>query len=76
MRKIAILAGVLFASGFASAGSTQAEAVLGCQCVRFNATPVCTGTIADCTFKMGGACLAPCAYEPPKKMARSHKKKM
>jgi hypothetical protein len=53
--------------------------MVGCSCVKFGANPVCSATVLDCNTKVGGVCLAPCTYEPPKKMARhkrSKKKKM
>jgi hypothetical protein len=80
MRKVAILAGLLLAAAFLPAGPAKAEVMLGCSCVKFGAPVVCTATVADCNLKVGGVCLAPCTYEPPKKMAKRHghkkKKKM
>jgi C4-dicarboxylate transporter len=75
MRKVVVLGGLLLAAAFISSTPTQA-ATVGCACVKLGAPAICSATIADCNLKVGGVCLAACAYEAPKKMARRHKKKM
>ena len=74
MHKIILLAGLLF--GAALVTGSPARADLGCGCVKLGANPVCTATINDCVTKVGGLCLAPCVYEPPKMMKKTKKKKM
>jgi hypothetical protein len=79
MRKLILLAGLLTAAALLPGTPARAEAMVGCSCVKFGANPVCSATVLDCNTKVGGVCLAPCTYEPPKKMARhkrSKKKKM
>ena len=75
MPRIAMLGGLLLAAGLLSSAPAKAE-TLGCACVRLGAPVVCTATVIDCNVKVGGVCLATCAYEAPKKTARRHKKKM
>ena len=78
MRKLVLLTGLLTAAMFVPGTPARAEAMLGCSCVKMGAAPVCRANIAECT-QQGGLCLAPCSYEPPKKMAkqkRGKKKKM
>lgn len=78
MRKLLLLAGLLVAAALLP-GTARAEAMLGCSCVKLGANPVCTATVLECNTKVGGVCLAPCTYEPPKKAAkhkRGKKKKM
>jgi len=70
MRKMIMVAGL--ALGAALVAGAPANAELGCQCVKIGAGPMCTKDIADCTFKAGGLCLAPCEYQAPK---MKHKKK-
>jgi hypothetical protein len=72
MRKIFILAGLL--TGMALFSGTPASADVGCGCVKLGSPFVCSATVADCNMKVGGVCLAPCDYQPPKK-AKKHKKK-
>ncbi len=72
MRKILILTGLL--TGMALFSGTPAKADLGCGCVKLGSPMVCSATVVDCNTKVGGICLAPCDYQPPKK-ARMHKKK-
>jgi len=80
MRKILIVAALL-AGGALLMSSPAAEAAPGCSCYKVGAPigtpPVCTSGIEACQ-KMGGACLLPCDYQPPKPMAKHHgmKKKM
>jgi len=79
MRKVLLLAGLLLGAALLSGTPARAEAMLGCSCVKLGANPVCTATVLECNTKVGGVCLAPCTYEPPKKMAkhkRGKKKKM
>jgi len=72
MRKFIIFAGLL--AGVALFGGAPAKADLGCSCVKFGSPAVCTATVIDCNFKVGGVCLAPCDYQPKK--AKMSKKKM
>jgi hypothetical protein len=72
MRKIFILAGLL--SGVALFSGTPARADVGCGCVKLGSPATCTATVTECNTKVGGLCLAPCDYQPPKK-AKMHKKK-
>jgi hypothetical protein len=77
MRKTVVLAGLLLAAALVS--GTPAKADIGCQCVKLGAPSVCTATVIDCNVKVGGVCVAPCAYTPQKpirKHARKKKKKM
>ena len=73
MRKIVVLAGLLF-GGVILAG-TPAQAAVGCACVKLGAAPVCVATIAECVQKRGGLCLAICQVEPAKKLVRHKAKK-
>jgi hypothetical protein len=73
MRKIFILAGLL--SGIAIFSGAPAKADVGCGCVRLGSPAVCTATVAECNVKVGGLCLAPCDYQPPKKARHSKKHK-
>ncbi len=61
-------------TGVALFTGTPAKADVGCGCVKLGSPSVCTATVADCNIKVGGICLAPCDYQPPKK-AKMHKKK-
>ena len=73
MRKLTIIAGLLLGAALFSGSSAQAA--VGCLCGKLGAPAVCTATITDCNFKVGGVCLAPCDYKEPKKMARKAKAK-
>jgi hypothetical protein len=73
MRKFIIFAGLL--AGVALVGGTPAKADLGCTCVKLGSPAVSTATVADCNFKVGGVCLAPCDYQPKKVKAPKKKKK-
>jgi hypothetical protein len=73
MRKIVILAGLLM--GAALLTGTPAKADIGCECVKIGAPAACMATVTDCNFKMGGVCVAPCAYEAPKAGKKHGKKK-
>jgi hypothetical protein len=72
MRKILIVAGLLM--GAALLTGSPAKSDIGCECIKLGAAPVCTATVLDCNLKVGGVCIAPCAYTPPK-MAKKHKSK-
>jgi hypothetical protein len=78
MRKIVILAGLLM--GAALFTGTPAKAELGCTCVKLGKPVACTSGPSECTFKNGGLCVLPCAYQPPKAakrhVAKKKKKKM
>jgi hypothetical protein len=77
MRKIVIVAGLLMSAALFT-GSPAKAAAVGCLCGKLGAAAVCTATIADCNLKIGGVCIATCAYEEPKKTRkawRRHKKK-
>ncbi len=74
MRKIVIVAGLLMGAAMFTAPANAAY--VGCACAKLGAPMACTATVLDCNTKVGGVCLATCAYEPPKKTMRRHKKKM
>jgi hypothetical protein len=79
MRKFVLMAGLLLGAAFVPGTPAQAEAMLGCSCVRLGGPPVCSATVLECNFQQGGVCVAPCTYEPPKagkKHKRGKKKKM
>jgi hypothetical protein len=67
MRKLVILAGLLFAAASVPAPAT---ADVGCQCMKFGTPSVCTGTVLKCNSKVGGVCVAPCTYTPQKAAAK------
>ena len=69
MRKLLLAAGLL-ASGFLLAGS-PASAEVGCSCVKLGAAPVCVASVAQCNRVIGGLCLAPCSYVPPRSAHRA-----
>jgi hypothetical protein len=73
MRKTIMLAGLVLGAALATGAPAKAE--LGCECVKLGAAPGCTATVLDCNFKVGGLCIAPCDYQPPKKMTKRHHKK-
>jgi hypothetical protein len=72
MRKILILAGLLI--GAALFSGTPAKAAVGCLCGKLGSPAVCTATVTDCNFKVGGLCIAPCILEEPKKGKRHHRR--
>ena len=72
MRKLVLFAGLLLAAAFVPGTPAKAEAMLGCECVRLGAPAMCTATVLDCNVKVGGVCLAPCTYEPPKAAKKHH----
>lgn len=74
MRKFVLTAGLLLGAAFLLGTPAQAQAMLGCSCVRLGAAPVCTATVLECNFQLGGVCVAPCAYELPK-AGKKHKGK-
>lgn len=74
MRKLVLMAGLLLGAAFLPGTPAQAQAMLGCSCVRLGAAPVCTATVLECNFQLGGVCAAPCTYEPPK-AGKKHKRK-
>jgi hypothetical protein len=69
MRKLAMLAGLLLAAALVP--GVPARAAVGCQCVKFGAPSVCMPTVLECNAKMGGICVAPCAYSA-QKMDKRH----
>lgn len=75
MRKVIVLAGPLMGAALLTGSPAKAE--LGCECVKLGAPPLCTSGVTQCMSKVGGICLAPCIYEPPKmtKRIRHAKKK-
>ena len=75
MRKLLLLAGLLLGAAFVPGTPAQAQAMLGCSCVRLGAAPVCTATVLECNFQQGGVCVAPCTYEPPKAAKKHHRGK-
>ena len=74
MRKLVLMAGLLLGAAFLPGTPAQAEAMVGCSCVKLGAAPVCTATVLECNFQVGGVCVAPCAYTtaPPKKVVKRH----
>ena len=77
MRKILVVAG--FALGAALLSGAPAQAEVGCGCVKLGSSPMCVASVNECLSKVGGLCLTPCDYQPPKKTAMKHhktKKKM
>jgi hypothetical protein len=73
MRKvIVLLAGVTLAATFAG---SPAQADMGCGCAKLGSAPVCVPGVSECVNKVGGVCLAPCDYQPPKKAMMKRKKK-
>ena len=75
MRNIVLLAGLAMAAALFS--GTPAKAYLSCGCIKFGAPNMtCTATVEQCMTKVGGLCLVPCDYTPPKMSMRKHKKKM
>ena len=75
MRKLVLMAGLLLGAAFLPGTPAQAEAMVGCSCVKLGAAPVCTATVLECNFQVGGVCVAPCTYEPPKKAGKKHHKR-
>ena len=75
MRKYLAIAGLLLGAALVPGAPAQAEPMLGCSCVKLGAEPVCSATVIDCNTKVGGVCLAPCTYEPPKAVKASKRKK-
>jgi hypothetical protein len=73
MRKFLLAAGLL--AGAAFFGGSPAQAAVGCLCGKLGSPAVCTATITDCNFKVGGVCLAPCDYQAPKKAKKAKKAK-
>jgi hypothetical protein len=73
MHKIFILAGLV--SGVAILTGSPARADVGCGCVKLGSPAVCAATVTECNVKVGGLCLAPCYYQPPKKARHSKKHK-
>ena len=73
MRKVVLMAGLLLGAALLSGAPARAEAMLGCSCVKLGANPVCTATVLECNVNVGGVCVAPCTYEPPKKKMARHK---
>jgi hypothetical protein len=71
MRKFALLAGLLLAATLVPGTPAKAATLLGCECVKLGAPAVCTATVTDCNFKVGGICVAPCTYQSPK-AAKKH----
>ena len=73
MQKILVLAVLVTAAALLSGAPANAE--VGCGCVKLGAPATCTATINECMNKVGGLCLAPCDYVPPKKTAMAKHKK-
>ncbi len=73
MRKLVILAALPLLAVLGPSAPASAE--IGCQCVKLGAPSVCTATVSECNVKVGGLCLAPCAYQPPKVVKRHAPKK-
>ena len=83
MRKLVVLAGLLLAAALVPGAPARAD--VGCQCVKLGAPSACMPTVLDCNTKMGGLCVAPCAYTAPatvkkhavkRHVARKHKAAM
>lgn len=73
MRKLLLVTGVLL--GGALLGGSPASAEVGCACLKLGAAPVCVASVAQCNQAIGGLCIAPCDYQPPKMVKRHHKKR-
>jgi hypothetical protein len=73
MRKILAFAVLLAAAALLSGAPAKAD--MGCGCVKLGAPATCTATMSECMNKVGGLCLAPCDYVPPKKTAMAKHKK-
>jgi hypothetical protein len=73
MHKILVFVGLL--AGVGLFASTSAKADVGCGCVKLGSPAVCTATVTECNVKVGGICLAPCDYQPPKAKMHTKKKK-
>lgn len=79
MRKLVVVAGLLLAAALIPGAPAQvpgapAQAAVGCQCVKLGTPSACVPTVHECNTKIGGICMAPCAYTPgpPKKMVKRH----
>jgi hypothetical protein len=73
MRKLVVLAGLLLAAALIPGAPARAD--VGCQCVKLGVSSACVATMLECNTKVGGVCVAPCAYTPapPKKMVKHHR---
>ena len=72
MRKLLLVTGLLL-SGALLTGGPASAAQLGCECVKLGASPVCVASISQCVSGIGGLCVAPCDYTPPKMVKRHYK---
>jgi hypothetical protein len=72
MRKLLLVSGLLM--GGALLSGSPASAATGCSCVKLGQNPVCVASIEKCVSGMGGLCVAPCEYKPPKMMKDKMKK--
>jgi hypothetical protein len=71
MRKLVILAGLLLAATLVPGAPARAD--IGCQCVKLGVSSACVANMLECNTKVGGLCVAPCAYTPaPPKAAKRH----
>lgn len=75
MRKLLLVSGVLAGSALLAGSPASADQV-GCACVKLGAAPVCVASIDACVSGMGGLCISPCDYKPPKMMKKKSKKSM
>jgi hypothetical protein len=75
MRKLVVMAGLLLGAAFLPGTPAQAQAMVGCQCVRLGGPALCTATVLECNINNGGVCVAPCTYEAPKAAKKHHGKK-
>jgi hypothetical protein len=73
MRKLVVLAGLLLAATLVPGAPARAE--IGCQCVKLGVSSACVANMLECNTKVGGLCVAPCAYTPapPKMVMKKHK---
>jgi len=73
MRKLVILAGLLLAATLVPGAPARAD--IGCQCVKLGVSSACVANMLECNTKVGGLCVAPCAYTPaPPKVVKHHAK--
>ena len=75
MRKIIVVAGLLGAAALFTGSPAQAEAWIGCECVKLGAPSMCVPGLLECGAH-GGICLAPCDYKAPMMKGHHHRHHM
>lgn len=73
MRKLVLLTALLHLAALVP--GAPAQAAMGRECVKLGAPSVCMVTVIECNRNVGGLCLAPCSYQPPKVVKRHAPKK-